>query len=448
MPCALGRPRVPDALERPFRPRISPRRAPSDSRERHRHRRGADGQPRAPLRLGVAHRDRRPAGPPDALPAPRGGDVVGRAPRRPLTAGRRGRDRGPRCSTPCARIPRRCSARTAPSSGRATCRSCSRCWPPTNRCACRRTPAPRRPPRASPARTRSGIPRRRPEPQLPRRQPQARADLRVDRVPRTRRLPRPVPRPSRCWAHWTSPELAHAPRAAGGQPDADGLRALFTTWITLPQSVLDRVLPALQEACVRLAQAGGEFSRRGTDGAGAVRALPGRRRRARRAAAQPRHAAARARRCTCPRGNLHAYLSGAGVELMANSDNVLRGGLTPKHVDVAELLRVLDFSPGTPPVLRGVAVRRLGPLRHRTRRSSCCAGSTPTAARRRRGARLRAADPAVHRRVRAGPRGRRRADGRRAARRCGWGRPRTRASPSPAREPGTQLFLACDGLAG
>ncbi len=55
-----------------------------------------------------------------------------------------------------------------------------------------------------------------------------------------------------------------------------------------------------------------------------------------------------------PAGNLHAYLSGAGVELMANSDNVLRGGLTPKHVDVPELLRVLDFNAGPPPVLTGV----------------------------------------------------------------------------------------------
>jgi mannose-6-phosphate isomerase len=44
-------------------------------------------------------------------------------------------------------------------------------------------------------------------------------------------------------------------------------------------------------------------------------------------------------------GNLHAYLQGTGIEIMANSDNVLRGGLTPKHVDVPELLRVLDFSP-------------------------------------------------------------------------------------------------------
>jgi mannose-6-phosphate isomerase len=42
-------------------------------------------------------------------------------------------------------------------------------------------------------------------------------------------------------------------------------------------------------------------------------------------------------------GELHAYLKGLGIELMANSDNVLRGGLTPKHVDVPELLRVLKF---------------------------------------------------------------------------------------------------------
>jgi mannose-6-phosphate isomerase len=42
-------------------------------------------------------------------------------------------------------------------------------------------------------------------------------------------------------------------------------------------------------------------------------------------------------------GELHAYLEGLGIELMANSDNVLRGGLTPKHVDVSELLRILKF---------------------------------------------------------------------------------------------------------
>ncbi|MDX3804138.1 mannose-6-phosphate isomerase, class I [Streptomyces sp. AK04-3B] len=48
----------------------------------------------------------------------------------------------------------------------------------------------------------------------------------------------------------------------------------------------------------------------------------------------------------------HAYLNGLGVEIMANSDNVLRCGLTPKHVDVPELLRIVRFEPGDPAVLR------------------------------------------------------------------------------------------------
>lgn len=46
-----------------------------------------------------------------------------------------------------------------------------------------------------------------------------------------------------------------------------------------------------------------------------------------------------------PAGNLHAYCSGLGVELMNASDNVLRGGLTSKHIDVDELLHVLDTTP-------------------------------------------------------------------------------------------------------
>ncbi|WBU37792.1 mannose-6-phosphate isomerase, class I [Homoserinibacter sp. YIM 151385] len=52
-----------------------------------------------------------------------------------------------------------------------------------------------------------------------------------------------------------------------------------------------------------------------------------------------------------PAGNIHAYLDGLGIELMAASDNVLRGGLTPKHVDVPELLEVLDFRPLPVPYL-------------------------------------------------------------------------------------------------
>jgi mannose-6-phosphate isomerase len=58
-------------------------------------------------------------------------------------------------------------------------------------------------------------------------------------------------------------------------------------------------------------------------------------------------------------GNLHAYLRGTAVEVMAASDNVLRAGLTGKHVDVLELLHVADFTPRPLPV---VEPERDGPL--------------------------------------------------------------------------------------
>jgi mannose-6-phosphate isomerase len=53
-----------------------------------------------------------------------------------------------------------------------------------------------------------------------------------------------------------------------------------------------------------------------------------------------------------PAGNMHAYLSGLAVEVMASSDNVLRGGLTSKHVDVAEVIRIADFSELLEPKVR------------------------------------------------------------------------------------------------
>ena len=53
-----------------------------------------------------------------------------------------------------------------------------------------------------------------------------------------------------------------------------------------------------------------------------------------------------------PAGNIHAYLAGLGVEIMANSDNVLRGGLTPKHIDVAELEKVLNFEAEPVPLVK------------------------------------------------------------------------------------------------
>ena len=70
-------------------------------------------------------------------------------------------------------------------------------------------------------------------------------------------------------------------------------------------------------------------------------------------------------------GNLHGYLHGAGIELMGNSDNVIRGGLTVKPVDVDELLTIVDPTPLADPVLErsntyalpaaGVSLRRLEP---------------------------------------------------------------------------------------
>lgn len=51
-------------------------------------------------------------------------------------------------------------------------------------------------------------------------------------------------------------------------------------------------------------------------------------------------------------GNLHLYLEGTAVELMANSDNVLRGGLTSKHIDVETLLEVVDPTPLEPVIQR------------------------------------------------------------------------------------------------
>ena len=69
-------------------------------------------------------------------------------------------------------------------------------------------------------------------------------------------------------------------------------------------------------------------------------------------------------------GNLHAYLSGSGLELMGSSDNVVRGGLTSKPVDVDLLLSTVDLTPLDEPVLpvaeryelpaAGVALDRVG----------------------------------------------------------------------------------------
>ncbi|MEI7588756.1 MAG: mannose-6-phosphate isomerase, class I [Chitinophagia bacterium] len=57
-------------------------------------------------------------------------------------------------------------------------------------------------------------------------------------------------------------------------------------------------------------------------------------------------------------GLLHAYLEGQNIELMANSDNVLRGGLTSKHVDIQELIQHVKFIPTYPTILNGETIHK------------------------------------------------------------------------------------------
>jgi mannose-6-phosphate isomerase len=149
-----------------------------------------------------------------------------------------------------------------------------------------------------------------------------------------------------------TPDLAPYVDLLAAQPNGEGLRALFTTWITLPQPALDKLEPELLDACVAHVRGHGEFElecrtilQLGEAYPGDAGVLA--------ASLLNRLVLAPGEAIFLPAGNLHSYLHGAGVEILANSDNVLRGGLTPKHVDVPELLRVLDFSVGDMPVLRG-----------------------------------------------------------------------------------------------
>ena len=136
-----------------------------------------------------------------------------------------------------------------------------------------------------------------------------------------------------------------------GQSDADGLRALFTTWITAPQPQLDVLVPTVLDGAVNYIRSGQttfaaeaktllELGERYPGDAGVLAAM-----------LLNRISLDEGQGIFLPAGNLHAYLHGMGFEVMANSDNVLRGGLTPKHVDVPELLRVLDFTPNAEVVI-------------------------------------------------------------------------------------------------
>lgn len=151
-----------------------------------------------------------------------------------------------------------------------------------------------------------------------------------------------------------APPLEIYCKLLAAEPDADGLRTLFTTWITLPQPAVEALLPPTLQACVELLRrsAPTEFRAVAREVLALAEAHPGDM--GVLAALLLNHVVLQPGEALyLPAGNLHTYLRGAGVEIMANSDNVLRGGLTAKHVDVPELLRVLDFSSGALSVLRG-----------------------------------------------------------------------------------------------
>ncbi len=162
-----------------------------------------------------------------------------------------------------------------------------------------------------------------------------------------------------------TPGLTRYTELLAAQPDPAGLRALFTTLITMPQPTLDQLLPEVLDACVRHVKDHGEFDTEcrtvlelgeaHPHDAGVLAALLLNR--------LTLHAG---EALYLPAGNLHLYLHGTAVEILANSDNILRGGLTPKHVDVPELLRVVDFACGDMPVLcgeRGVLDERVAVYR-------------------------------------------------------------------------------------
>ena len=149
-----------------------------------------------------------------------------------------------------------------------------------------------------------------------------------------------------------TPALSAHVDLLAAEPNGEGLRALFTTWITLPQPAIDALLPDLLDSCVtHVKEHGGfelecrtilELGERYPGDCGVLAAL-----------LLNRLVLAPGEAIFLPAGNLHTYLHGTAVEVLANSDNVLRGGLTPKHVDVPELLRVLDFRYGDMKVTTG-----------------------------------------------------------------------------------------------
>ncbi len=152
------------------------------------------------------------------------------------------------------------------------------------------------------------------------------------------------PPPCGCWPRCRFRSWTIISACSPASPTEHGTRALFSSIITIPPVTLGPLLSAVLTACIDKVRRGDEFTPEYRTALELGERYPG----------DPgvlaslllnRVTLQSGEALYLPAGNLHAYLSGIGIEIMANSDNVLRGGLTPKHVDVPELMKVLDFTP-------------------------------------------------------------------------------------------------------
>ncbi len=132
-----------------------------------------------------------------------------------------------------------------------------------------------------------------------------------------------------------------------GQPSADGLRAAFTELLTPASRPSADEVAQVVEACARRLRSGSPSPRADRTVVRLAEAYPG----------DPGVVTSLllnpvtlepGEALFVPAGGVHAYLRGTAVELMASSDNVLRAGLTPKHVDVTELLGCVDYVAAPP----------------------------------------------------------------------------------------------------
>jgi mannose-6-phosphate isomerase len=144
-------------------------------------------------------------------------------------------------------------------------------------------------------------------------------------------------------------ELALLAAELESGPATTALSRSLATILTWPAAGRGAFVDAVVAACERVAAGGGEYAAACAATArlagehpgdlGIVASLL-----LRHAVLQPGEAV------FLPAGGLHAYLHGAGVELLGNSDNVVRAGLTAKHIDVPELVKLTDPAVGVPVV--------------------------------------------------------------------------------------------------